>query len=214
MTLSNKNLFWAIAALAAVILLSSCAPYQARRAPLQYHAVGTASWYGPGFHGRKTANGERYNQNAMTAAHRTLPFGSSIKVKNVSNGKTAVVRINDRGPFVHGRIIDLSKAAAQHIGMMGAGTAPVELASLDHVTKETAKESAAVSDDAVTKKKPSKKGSSRKKFAPPPPPEEAQFERRASEIFNPPDTPANEEFEQQQQEVEEETGMPPEGDRF
>lgn len=70
-----------------------------------------ASWYGPGFHGRLTANGERYNMHALTAAHKTLPFGTEVKVTNVKNGKSVVVRINDRGPFTKGRTIDLSKAA-------------------------------------------------------------------------------------------------------
>ena len=70
-----------------------------------------ASWYGPGFHGRLTANGERYNMYALTAAHKTLPFGTEVKVTNMKNGKAVVVRINDRGPYTKGRIIDLSKAA-------------------------------------------------------------------------------------------------------
>lgn len=70
-----------------------------------------ASWYGPGFHGRTTASGETYNMHAMTAAHKTLPFGSKVKVTNLDNGKTAIVRINDRGPFIKSRIIDLSKTA-------------------------------------------------------------------------------------------------------
>lgn len=85
---------------------------------------GIGSWYGPGFHGRKTANGERFNQNALTAAHPDLPFGSMVLVTNVSNGKSVQVRINDRGPFVRGRIIDLSKAANAKIGL---GKGPVEI---------------------------------------------------------------------------------------
>ncbi|MGE0053057.1 MAG: septal ring lytic transglycosylase RlpA family protein [Hyphomicrobium sp.] len=82
---------------------------------------GVASWYGGKFHGRKTANGERFNQNALTAAHRSLPFGTRVRVTNTSNGNTVVVRINDRGPFVGGRIIDLSRAAASSIGINGVG---------------------------------------------------------------------------------------------
>lgn len=82
---------------------------------------GAASWYGPGFHGRKTASGERFNTHALTAAHRSLPFGSRVKVTNSKTGRSVVVRINDRGPFVHGRIIDLSKASAQAIGISGVG---------------------------------------------------------------------------------------------
>ena len=83
--------------------------------------AGAASWYGPGFQGRQTANGERFNTHAMTAAHRSLPFGSRVKVTNNQTGRSVVVRINDRGPFVHGRIIDLSKASAQAIGISGVG---------------------------------------------------------------------------------------------
>jgi rare lipoprotein A len=78
-----------------------------------------ASWYGPGFHGRKTASGERFNTGALTAAHKTLPFGTRVRVVNVHTGRSVVVRINDRGPFIRGRVIDLSKAAARAIGMDG-----------------------------------------------------------------------------------------------
>lgn len=80
---------------------------------------GLASWYGGKFHGRKTANGERFNQNALTAAHKTLPFGTRVRVTNVNNGRSVVVRINDRGPYVRGRVIDLSRAAASRIGVSG-----------------------------------------------------------------------------------------------
>lgn len=80
---------------------------------------GIASWYGPGFHNRLTANGERYNMNALTAAHRTLPFGTMVLVKNTATGKTVTVRINDRGPYIKGRIIDLSRAAAKELGISG-----------------------------------------------------------------------------------------------
>jgi rare lipoprotein A len=83
------------------------------------------SWYGPGFHGRTTANGERYNMHGLTAAHKSLPFGKEVKVTNGSNGKAVIVRINDRGPFVCSRIIDLSKKAAEAIDMIGRGTASV-----------------------------------------------------------------------------------------
>ncbi len=82
---------------------------------------GMASWYGPGFHGRKTANGERFNTHALTAAHKTLPFGTQVRVTNERTGRSVVVRINDRGPFAHGRVIDLSKAAAQAVGISGVG---------------------------------------------------------------------------------------------
>jgi rare lipoprotein A len=80
---------------------------------------GIASWYGPRFHGKRTASGERFNTNELTAAHKTLPFGTRVRVKSLSNGKEVVVRINDRGPFVKGRIIDLSHAAAQMLGLSG-----------------------------------------------------------------------------------------------
>lgn len=92
---------------------------------------GIASWYGPGFHGKKTANGETYNQNAMTAAHKLLPFNTSIRVSNLDNGRSIVVRINDRGPFVANRVIDLSRKAAEQIGMIQAGTARVRLEALE-----------------------------------------------------------------------------------
>jgi len=88
---------------------------------------GVASWYGPNFDGKYTANGERYNQYAMTAAHRTLPFDTYVRVVDEDNGKSCIVRINDRGPYAKGRIIDLSKRAAQKISMIGPGTAHVSL---------------------------------------------------------------------------------------
>ena len=89
--------------------------------------IGTASWYGPGFHGRTTANGERYDMNAMTAAHKSLKFGTKVKVTNNTNGKAVVVRINDRGPYVGSRVIDLSKSAASAIDMIGPGTTKVTI---------------------------------------------------------------------------------------
>jgi len=90
---------------------------------------GVASWYGPGFAGRKTASGERFNPSEYTAAHRTLPFGSRVRVTH--NGRSVVVRINDRGPFHGGRVIDLSQAAAEELGIRGAGSGRVELALLE-----------------------------------------------------------------------------------
>ncbi|WP_457749093.1 septal ring lytic transglycosylase RlpA family protein [Sulfurimonas sp.] len=96
---------------------------------------GNASWYGPNFHGKFTSNGERYNMWDMTAAHKTLPMNTIVKVTNRRNGKSTVVRINDRGPFVSTRIIDLSKAAASKINMIGTGTAPVTLEVLGFVGK-------------------------------------------------------------------------------
>ena len=90
-------------------------------------ARGKASWYGPGFHGKRTASGERFDMNELTAAHRTLPFGTRVRVRNVENGREVVVRINDRGPQIRGRIIDLSKAAAATLDLLIAGEAPVVL---------------------------------------------------------------------------------------
>ncbi|TFU06323.1 septal ring lytic transglycosylase RlpA family protein [Polymorphobacter arshaanensis] len=92
-----------------------------------YDAVGIASWYGPGFHGLDTANGERYEMDALTAAHKTLPMPSYVEVTNLNNGRVLTVRINDRGPFVDGRIIDLSRRAAQLLGIDKAGTAKVRV---------------------------------------------------------------------------------------
>lgn len=88
---------------------------------------GIASWYGPGFHGNISASGERYNQNALTAAHRSLPFGTKVQVTNLNNGRSVIVKINDRGPYVRGRVIDLSAAAARSLGMMQSGVAPVRI---------------------------------------------------------------------------------------
>jgi rare lipoprotein A len=89
--------------------------------------TGLASWYGPRFHGKRTASGEIFNQHDFTAAHRTLPWGSKVKVTNTANGKSVEVRINDRGPFGRGRIIDLSRAAARVLGMMGSGIITVRI---------------------------------------------------------------------------------------
>lgn len=88
---------------------------------------GMASWYGRGFHGRRTASGERFDQGDLTAAHRTLPFGTRVLVRNLRNGREVMVRINDRGPWARNRIIDLSKAAAEALDMLQAGEAPVAL---------------------------------------------------------------------------------------
>ncbi|GAB3658092.1 septal ring lytic transglycosylase RlpA family protein [Ramlibacter alkalitolerans] len=91
---------------------------------------GRASWYGPGFHGKRTASGERFDMNALTAAHRSLPFGTRVRVRNAQNGREVVVRINDRGPWIAERIIDVSKAAAVALGLLQAGEAPVVLFGL------------------------------------------------------------------------------------
>lgn len=92
---------------------------------------GSCSWYGPGFHGRRTANGEVFDTHALTAAHPTLPFGSELEVTNVKSGRKIRVRVNDRGPFIHGRILDLSYAAAASLDIVRTGTANVELRLVD-----------------------------------------------------------------------------------
>jgi len=95
-----------------------------------FEQTGKASWYGPGFHGRKTASGARFDQHALTAAHRSLPLGTPVKVTNLDTGRTIQVTINDRGPYIDGRIIDLSKRAAAELGMEEAGVAPVRVETL------------------------------------------------------------------------------------
>lgn len=105
--------------------VSGTAPAAARATPGAQS--GMASWYGPGFAGRRTANGEVFDPSQLTAAHRELPFNTLVKVTNETNGRSVVVRINDRGPFKGGRIIDLSRASAEAIGMVGSGVARVKL---------------------------------------------------------------------------------------
>jgi rare lipoprotein A len=97
-----------------------------------YSEEGLASWYGKKFHGRKTSNGETYDMYAMTAAHKTLPMNVHLKVTNLDNGRSTVVRVNDRGPFVRSRIIDLSYSAAKELGVVGPGTAPVRIEALGY----------------------------------------------------------------------------------
>ncbi|WP_456479637.1 septal ring lytic transglycosylase RlpA family protein [Nautilia sp.] len=101
--------------------------YPKKTVPLGWTQRGIASWYGPNFHGKYTSNGEIYNMYAYTAAHKTLPMNTKVKVTNLKNGKSVIVRINDRGPFVRGRIIDLSYAAGKKIGLDKTGTAPVKI---------------------------------------------------------------------------------------
>ncbi len=109
-------------ALAITAVLFSCAlAIPAAAEEIKPVQTGAASWYGPGFHGKRTANGETFNTHALTAAHKTLPFGTEVRVTNERTGKSVVVRINDRGPYAHGRVIDLSKAAAEAVGIAGVG---------------------------------------------------------------------------------------------
>ena len=131
-----KRITWATIAvtLALLPILTTDEPAQAQMGlpGAVYVQRGEASWYGPGFHGRKTASGERFNQHSLTAAHRKLPLGTKATVINLDNGKTVEVEINDRGPYVRGRIIDLSEAAAKRLAMKHTGTTLVRL----EVTKE------------------------------------------------------------------------------
>ncbi len=124
-----------------VLLLSACgvsrktADFSSEKMPdkkdVKALETGISSWYGPKFHGRLTANGETYDMDGITAAHRTLPFGTILLVENLDNGKTVQVRVNDRGPYAKNRIIDLSRGAAKRIDMIGPGTARVRLYLID-----------------------------------------------------------------------------------
>lgn len=96
----------------------------------QAKQVGVASYYGAELHGHRTASGARFNRHAMTAAHRSLPFGTQLRVTNLSNGKSVVVRVNDRGPFVRRRVLDVSEAAARQLGFVGRGTARITYEAL------------------------------------------------------------------------------------
>ncbi len=122
---------WTLVLLLAVVLsvaLASCAStVGARGYGVGYQQKGYASWYGPGFHGKTAANGETYNQNALTAAHKKLPFETMVEVTRRDTGARVIVRITDRGPFVRGRIIDLSKEAARRLDSIGDGVVPVRI---------------------------------------------------------------------------------------
>jgi len=131
-----------LSALAAMLLLAdnSYADFAGSRASdFAFRQTGVASWYGPGFHGRRTASGERFDQNDLTAAHRNLPLGSEVRVTNLENGRSVTVEINDRGPYAKNRVLDLSKAAARRLGIIENGVAKVrieatrsQLAMADH----------------------------------------------------------------------------------
>ena len=113
-----------------------------------YRERGVASWYGKKFHGNKTSNGEIYDMYAMTAAHKTLPLPSYVRVRNLRNGRSVVVRVNDRGPFLHNRLIDLSYAAAARLGIVGSGTGLVEVEGIDATQPLTAQTPRARPEDA------------------------------------------------------------------
>jgi rare lipoprotein A len=119
-------------AMALGVALAACSLIRPTTPPvIEGRQEGIASWYGPGFHGKRTANGEIYDQYELTAAHQTLPLGTRVMVTSLTNGRSVEVRINDRGPFIDGRIVDLSYAAASVIRMVGPGTMPVRVEVLD-----------------------------------------------------------------------------------
>jgi rare lipoprotein A len=115
------------AVLLLALIASGCASSRQHGATVQR---GIASWYGPGFHGNRTASGQRYDMWALTAAHRTLPMGTIVEVRNLDNDRVVRVTINDRGPFKKHRVLDLSRAAAEALGIVGPGTAPVEIVAV------------------------------------------------------------------------------------
>jgi len=136
-----RNILTRVSAMAPLLLVAACNT-TASNDPVTTGSIsqaslgqefqrGTASWYGPGFHGRKTASGERFNTYDMTAAHPSLPFGTRLRVVNESNGRSVIVRVNDRGPFAHRRIIDLAKGPAQALGLTATGTGYVSLHRLN-----------------------------------------------------------------------------------
>lgn len=130
MKFSDARILFVFAAIA--LFFFSCA--QITYPPAEVVQTGVASWYGPQFHGKTTSNKEIYDMYDLTAAHKSLPFGTYVEVTNLNNGKSVTVRINDRGPFVKGRIIDLSYAAAKAVDMIGTGTAPVKLEVLTEIS--------------------------------------------------------------------------------
>jgi rare lipoprotein A len=125
---------WAVGCAVAATLLAGCGLFSRRESISAERGAtqeGTASWYGPGFHGKATTSGEIYDQHDLTAAHPTLPLGTRVAVTNLQNGRQVEVRVNDRGPFAKSRVIDLSYAAARALDMIGPGTAPVRIEVLD-----------------------------------------------------------------------------------
>lgn len=120
-----------ILSLAGLVVLAGCSLFQHKAVEQRPGRSVVASWYGPGFHGDSTASGERFNQNALTAAHRSLPFGTRVELTNPANGRSVVVRVNDRGPFRRGREIDVSRAAARRLGIENRGTARLMMRVLE-----------------------------------------------------------------------------------
>ncbi|UCE42804.1 MAG: septal ring lytic transglycosylase RlpA family protein [Candidatus Aminicenantes bacterium] len=132
----------------------SCA--RVAHTPPEVIQTGVASWYGPNFHGKTTSNKEVYDMHDLTAAHKSLPFGTYVVVTNLNNGKSVTVRINDRGPFVKGRIIDLSYAAAKAVDMIGSGTAPVKLEILTGISPKRSSQKFSVQVGSFTWEKNAK----------------------------------------------------------
>ncbi len=122
---------WMLYAIISITLVGLIVLYQVAG---PYYETGIASWYGPGFHGNLTANGEVYDMYGISAAHKTLPFGTIVRVVEIETGRSIVVRINDRGPFIEGRIIDLSKGAAEKLGIVEKGITGVGLRILQRPT--------------------------------------------------------------------------------
>jgi len=127
----DKLQTWLVGAVLLLLSLTACASPQpvaaAYHGSIGYEEVGIASWYGGRYHGRQTASGERFDMHALTAAHPSLPFGTRVRVENLENGRSVVLRINDRGPFVTGRIIDVSKHAAERLGFRRQGVVRVRV---------------------------------------------------------------------------------------
>lgn len=121
--------------------------------PSEPFQTGMASWYGPDFHGKTTSSKEVYDMYDLTAAHRNLPFGTYVMVTNLDNGKSVIVRVNDRGPFVEGRIIDLSYAAAKALDMLGPGVVPVEIEILEEYSPKRSSQKFSVQVGAFIQKK-------------------------------------------------------------
>ncbi len=130
-TLRRTGLLLALVLLGGCSLVARPEPPGAPMTPGEWFEEGVASWYGHPFHGRQTASGERYDMEAPTAAHQSLPFGTIVEVYNLDNGRRTQLRINDRGPFVDNRIIDVSRYGARRLDMIGPGTARVRLAIVD-----------------------------------------------------------------------------------
>ena len=143
-----------LSVLCSIIVLTSCAGKN--YFPSGNVQKGLASWYGPDFHEKLTSNKEIYNMHALTAAHKTLPFGTYVRVTNLNNGKSVVVRINDRGPFVKGRIIDLSYSAAKKLGMDITGVAPVKIKVLEKYSPKKSSQKFSIQVGSFSSKKNAK----------------------------------------------------------